>query len=68
MINLRVPNLSPRATMVPLSRDIVTEKISTPQLKTHISVPFFILQSRIVPSLDPEIMISLSIDMSQHQT
>ena len=68
MINFRAPYLSPRATMVPLSCDIVTKKMSIPQLKTHISEPFFIRQSRMVPSLEPETTISLSGEMDEHQT
>lgn len=68
MINFLAPYLSPRATMVPLSWLMVTKKISTPQLNTHISVPFFIRHKRMVPSFEPETTISLSGDIEEHQT
>ena len=43
-----------------------TIKISIPVWKTEDSFAFF--HKRIVPSFDPEIIISLSSEIAQHQT
>ena len=54
--------------MVPLSLLMVTLKTSTPVLKAHISLPLLHLHRRMVPSRDPETIISLSAEIAEHQT